>query len=731
MQFSLLLIFTFSYIYFTYAAELKSPMTNNYPQIAVLGCDTNKANLYFDVQRQVWVEHLVSSCVTNEQSILEFCQQAYPSLNIGNIIRLETVLRFENWCELLAPSDDNKIPRCKSDSQSEEVVQPFRCLHKNSQREEISFPTIDCTINRINNTGECLRAEKWQQYASLDCSKKAMLLNSSIMPVDWCGLSEFRGIEYICCPSRDIDTRNDYETSLDEKDDNALSEDDPVQDFVIVPKTSTAAPHRKIIAMSLSSRKRKSKSFFVLLNFSFLKDEPNWMDDYRRWNSDAGYFADDEDTNDDQEEIKLSSARKSHLTINEHERFTKEKEAFKRKYKEQINDLKSRWQKNQDDIKILAKKNSTEAQRQYENIEIEFRQEYDLIKQTASRERTRINALHESNLDNALDIAKKETSQKLNVVWNEKPLKAKNIEEALYNYLHVLLRDRIHLVNRYERLRTVDPEQAKRKRISIHERLRLIANQLNEALNQLRNNPTIQSEIQSRIDILLREYDEVSQAADRLVSDYEASLPKTTTTKIRMLPLGRDEKKIYRFSTTASNKINTKDDDNTNNEYNYDTDDDYDDDDDNDESTTKATKTNNNINDQVNVGESDWDIDIDSDASFNVKIASNNDDQIYNDIHPLIPNKEVNNRFVQRHLFLTYLPYIIGSLLIVCIIFGFIIFRLIIQQRRKYQYGKYEKNYTFTEVESSTPEEKALHALQMNGYENPTYRFFESQSPKC
>jgi len=69
----------------------------------------------------------------------------------------------------------------------------------------------------------------------------------------------------------------------------------------------------------------------------------------------------------------------------------------------------------------------------------------------------------------------------------------------LYNYLHVLLRDRIHLVNRYERLRVVDPEQAKRKRVSIHERLRSIANQINDALNKLRRNSKLQSKIQSYI----------------------------------------------------------------------------------------------------------------------------------------------------------------------------------------------------------------------------------------
>ncbi len=69
----------------------------------------------------------------------------------------------------------------------------------------------------------------------------------------------------------------------------------------------------------------------------------------------------------------------------------------------------------------------------------------------------------------------------------------------MYNYLHVLLRDRIHLVNRYERLRVVDPEQAKRKRVLIHERLRSIATQINDALNKLRRDSKLQSKIQPYI----------------------------------------------------------------------------------------------------------------------------------------------------------------------------------------------------------------------------------------
>jgi hypothetical protein len=55
------------------------------------------------------------------------------------------------------------------------------------------------------------------------------------------------------------------------------------------------------------------------------------MEDYRRWNTDSAYFADDEDTNDYQPSVVPKTK--------EHERFTKDKEEFKKKYKEQIDQV--------------------------------------------------------------------------------------------------------------------------------------------------------------------------------------------------------------------------------------------------------------------------------------------------------------------------------------------------------------------------------------------------------
>ena len=175
------------------------------------------------------------------------------------------------------------------------------------------------------------------------------------------------------------------------------------------------------------------------------------------------------------------------------------------------------------------------------------------------------------------------------------------------------------------------------------------------------------------------------------------------------------------------------------NEYDYATNDEYDEDDADEDlvkkssSTTSTTTTptttmmTNDIDlvnyDQIEVGDSDWDTNTDD-------LETTFDDQNQqafineNDIRPYL-----SAQIIRANMFVVYLPYICGCLFVVCLVIGFIIFRFI-KRNRSYQHP-YEKNYLFTEVDSYAPEEKSLHSLQSNGYENPTYKFFESQSPKC
>jgi oligoendopeptidase F len=70
---------------------------------------------------------------------------------------------------------------------------------------------------------------------------------------------------------------------------------------------------------------------------------------------------------------------------------------------------------------LLVEQDRSDDRQQQERTEMKYRQEYETIKQAASRERTRINELHENNLDKLLDDAKQDTSRKLTAAWNEKP----------------------------------------------------------------------------------------------------------------------------------------------------------------------------------------------------------------------------------------------------------------------------------------------------------------------
>lgn len=230
------------------------------------------------------------------------------------------------------------------------------------------------------------------------------------------------------------------------------------------------------------------------------------------------------------------------------------------------------------------------------------------------------------------------------------------------------MRDRIHLVNRYERLRAVDPEQAERKRMSIHERLRLIVERINDALNQLRSYPNLQSKIQPRLgkkrnktsiikiylpislDTLFFEYDEVNQAAEKFLSDYLATStttrPTITTKKVRVLPLGRDENRIYPYSTsTMSNSYDNND------EYDYATSDEYDEEDDESDkkSSTASTTTTNNVDminyDQIEAGDSDWDItNDDTEAVFDIKVDDQNQQAFINEVRRIKKKDEIISR---------------------------------------------------------------------------------------
>jgi len=572
-------------------------MTNDYSQIALPGCDGRKANLFYDRKEKLWIEHLTSSCETNLDNVLQLCRSVYPSLNVTNVAPLITSLAFKNWCEIVRSNDQTNLPTCEITLYDEETVTPYRCLHEKSFEEEtIESSKKNCQKQKIQDLNKCSSINQLKQRASTFCNVRGEVFTNQLRSLISCGLARFNAVEFNCCSLKDSSSSSTNE------------EDDPIEELVIVPQT-------KLLAQSRFSQ------------------EPEWYENYRQSANNKGLFADDEDLRDE---------RKSQLTMSEHQRFSEAKQKLRENFQEQFNDLKTQWETRLIDIQNLANENSAAAQRDFENADLEFRRQYDRIQQSASLERTRINEEHEKNLDRAIAIAQSQAEENLNRLWNSEDRQIEAIGKAFYHYIHVLLRDRIHLVNRYERLRDVDPEQAQRKRTAIHERLFVIESLIDQAFDQINGDADVQQKTLPQINKLIDEYDEVNEEAKKLLNIYQSTV-ETTTMRNRRL------------------------------------------------------------SDRKHVG-----------SSINSR--------------PLLSMSSTRKSPL---LFSKYWIWPIATVTIVLLIIGLCLLRCVIVQRRNHSSHRHQKNYTFTSVETRSVEDENLRALQMNGYENPTYKFFEKRNPQC
>jgi len=96
------------------------------------------------------------------------------------------------------------------------------------------------------------------------------------------------------------------------------------------------------------------------------------------------------------------------------------------------------------------------------------------------------------------------------------------------------------------------------------------------------------------------------------------------------------------------------------------------------------------------------------------------DSQQYGRHDLLVADSDYQPGYVSRWASSTQVNFALGLLLSACIVLGV----SILLKRRNRHPG-------FIEVDVCTPEERHVNGLQINGYENPTYTFFDGNSVKA
>ncbi|XP_058042730.1 amyloid-beta precursor protein isoform X2 [Ahaetulla prasina] len=156
------------------------------PQVAMF---CGKSNMHMNVQNGKWESDPsgTKSCIATKEGILQYCQQVYPELQITNVVEANQPVTIQNWCK-------QGRKQCRSHPY---IVVPYRCLVGEFVSDALLVPD-KCKFLHQERMDICETHLHWHTVAKESCSEKGMNLHDYGMLLP-CGIDKFRGVEFVCC----------------------------------------------------------------------------------------------------------------------------------------------------------------------------------------------------------------------------------------------------------------------------------------------------------------------------------------------------------------------------------------------------------------------------------------------------------------------------------------------------------------------------------------------------
>jgi len=209
----------------------KSTLRRHEHFVPLVAFECGYRNKYMNKQGE-WQDDPSSAagCLQGKYDILKYCKRVYPNDQITNIVEYSHVSHIENWCKEDA-----------TDCHSQFTVRPYRCIAGEFVTESLQVPNR-CHFSHIAGKNKCNDYNYWSVEAGTQCANKKetgtnqpMRLRSFAI-LEPCGLSMFRGVEYVCCPK-----------SMEEKTENIVNLDKDADDDAIMMMMKTMITTRKMM----------------------------------------------------------------------------------------------------------------------------------------------------------------------------------------------------------------------------------------------------------------------------------------------------------------------------------------------------------------------------------------------------------------------------------------------------------------------------------------------------
>ncbi|NP_001120906.1 amyloid-like protein 1 precursor [Xenopus tropicalis] len=442
------------------------------PQLALF---CGRVPLHMDLTNGQWVSDPrgIPSCIgSSKDEILKYCREIYPELQITGVAEAAQPVTVTNWCQ-------TQRSECKG---HQHIVVPYHCLVGEFVSDALLVPD-KCRFLHREQMDVCESYQHWHETARTACAAEDLDLHSYGMLLP-CRLDRFRGVEYVCCPTRNplpVEPTQGLpsptpEPEEPEKEDEVEIDDDNievVEEGAEDPAGAETDQHTPAI----------------------------WDD----------YFVgpgDEEETTSAAPtlppEVKVSRPTdgvdiyfESPREGSEHANFLRAKMELEERRMKQINEVMKEWAEADYQAKNLPKSDRQAINEHFQTI-------LQTLEGQISAQRQRLVETHLGRVVASLNDNRRGALENYLASVQATPLDPERVLLALKRYIRAEQRDQRHTVRHYQHVSSAEPDRAETIQFQVLTHLRVIEERVNQSLSLLYRNPQLTPELRDQIESWLR-----------------------------------------------------------------------------------------------------------------------------------------------------------------------------------------------------------------------------------
>uniref|UniRef100_A0A674PP40 Amyloid beta (A4) precursor-like protein 1 n=1 Tax=Takifugu rubripes TaxID=31033 RepID=A0A674PP40_TAKRU len=668
------------------------------PQIAMF---CGRQMLHMNLQTGRWEPDPQGrqGCFKDPNEILSYCQEMYPALTISHVEESKRPVTIHAWCK-------KGWGHCQTHPF---IVLPYRCLDGEYVSEALLVPDR-CRFLHQEQMDTCKSYVYWHNIAKQECTAESLELHSYGMLLP-CG-DHFRGVEFVCCPSRgspsgkgeaderDVPAAQTYslqttgkqpsitkvtaptpspspdtdeeEADMEEEDDEVLEEEEEEEEEEVEEEEAEDEEEEEEEAIAVKDPEEYEypidsgpyqtsdypdsydyeKSSKPTTSVSVMKGES--LTTIRPTDGVDVYF---EKPADD----------------TEHANFLRAKTDLEERRMKRINEIMKEWAEADNQSKNLPK---TERQ----SLNEHFQSVLQTLEEQVAGERQRLVETHLVRVEAILNNNRRLALENYLAAVQADPPQPEHVLQALKRYMAVEQKDRRHTLTHYQHIVTVDPQKAEQMKFQVYTHLHVIEERMNQSLALLYKDPSLAEELHDDIQELVKaERGDISELMTTSFSETRTTEELVPAESEEEKDDEEEEEKAFLNRPYPPPIVPSVD------EYDY---------------TTSERGPTYEYEEKIN-------------TSVELKQVVNKPPEIERD--ELQPDAlETFNRGAM-----------VGLLVVAVAIAMVMVISLLLVRRKPYG----TISHGIVEVDPMlTPEERQLNKMQNHGYENPTYKFFEQMN---